>query len=213
MAAVPQMQAGPEDAIPWFGKFHGPNTSKRILRERIRWRSFAAGLSDAHRHRGEGRGVVTVGGLNHKYTARRNSYTVNALLAIAQLRWTGCLLPVELWHDNDPALMSREAADEMERLGSVTLRNFYDVPLGARSRTYELTLIALVNTRFAEVLYIDADNLPMADPTVLFASKPYRETGALFWPDFYVLSPWASFWSVPSGRSRVSSGPSKWGRW
>jgi hypothetical protein len=34
------------------------------------------------------------------------------------------------------------------------------------------------------VLLLDADNVPVRDPTFLFESAPYRATGALFWPDY-----------------------------
>lgn len=35
-----------------------------------------------------------------------------------------------------------------------------------------------------QVLLLDADNLPLANPERLFSSDEYRHTGALFFPDW-----------------------------
>jgi hypothetical protein len=37
--------------------------------------------------------------------------------------------------------------------------------------------------RFRQVLLLDADNVPVVDPTFLFQTPELRETGAVFWPD------------------------------
>lgn len=38
---------------------------------------------------------------------------------------------------------------------------------------------------FAEVLYLDSDNIALTDPTFLFEHPVYQERGAVFWPDFH----------------------------
>ena len=45
---------------------------------------------------------------------------------------------------------------------------------------------------------LDADNVPLADPTFLFSSSAYKATGALFWHDFTSDPHWISpeFWDV-----------------
>jgi hypothetical protein len=48
---------------------------------------------------------------------------------------------------------------------------------------WELKPYAIVNSRFAEVLYIDADNVVVRNPEFLFDTALYRETGSLFWQD------------------------------
>ena len=35
-----------------------------------------------------------------------------------------------------------------------------------------------------EVLYLDSDDMPIVDPSFLFDLKLYKQTGAMFWPDF-----------------------------
>jgi alpha 1,2-mannosyltransferase len=40
-----------------------------------------------------------------------------------------------------------------------------------------------VKSSFSEVLYLDSDNILLADPTFLFDHPIYREHGVVFWPD------------------------------
>merc|ERR1712224_174005 len=44
--------------------------------------------------------------------------------------------------------------------------------------------LAVVGSRFQKVLLLDADNLPIHDPSTLFDTVEFRLSGALFWPDF-----------------------------
>ena len=56
------------------------------------------------------------------------------------------------------------------------------------------TMAAEHNRRCAsqEVLILDADNVPLANPTFLFDEPAYRKAGSLFWPDY-----WSSNWHNP----------------
>ncbi|MGD5502387.1 hypothetical protein QUS51_22530, partial [Xanthomonas citri pv. citri] len=45
-----------------------------------------------------------------------------------------------------------------------------------------LKCYAILQSRFAEILYLDADQVPVRDPSFLFDAAQYRETGAIFWP-------------------------------
>ncbi|MEO1748109.1 MAG: hypothetical protein AAFR27_05720, partial [Pseudomonadota bacterium] len=55
---------------------------------------------------------------------------------------------------------------------------------------------AIYHTRSSEVLFLDADQVPTKDPTFLFESKGYRQTGAVFWPDIVDLSAENSIWEL-----------------
>lgn len=52
---------------------------------------------------------------------------------------------------------------------------------------FQIKAAAIINSRFQEVLYLDSDNSPTINPAFLFDTKGYRETGALFWPDFWYV--------------------------
>ncbi|KAE8993162.1 hypothetical protein PR003_g21020 [Phytophthora rubi] len=44
---------------------------------------------------------------------------------------------------------------------------------------------AIYNSHFDRLLFLDADNVPVRDPTFLFDLKEFKDTGAVFWPDFW----------------------------
>ncbi|NLF73509.1 MAG: hypothetical protein GX575_31110, partial [Candidatus Anammoximicrobium sp.] len=66
---------------------------------------------------------------------------------------------------------------------------------------FESKPYAIQWSRFAEVLYLDADNVPVRDPTFLFETPQYGQSGAIFWPDYHRLSreraAWRVFGNVP----------------
>jgi alpha 1,2-mannosyltransferase len=61
---------------------------------------------------------------------------------------------------------------------------------GVLQAGYFLKAVVLAVSSFKEVLFLDADNVPVADPTGLFHAEEYERTGALFWRDFWDPS-WA----------------------
>ena len=50
-------------------------------------------------------------------------------------------------------------------------------------RGFQIKPYALLHSSFEEIFYIDADNIPLQSPELLFAAEEYERTGALFWPD------------------------------
>lgn len=58
----------------------------------------------------------------------------------------------------------------------------------------------------AQVLYLDADNIPVRDPSQLFASAQYNASGALFWQDYWenTLAPQVSAPRRSTHRSRTA---------
>ena len=125
-----------------------------------------------------GRGIVICG--------CGDVYFPCAWVCIGVLRRLGCTLPIELWYRG-----RREMTEEMialvEPLG-VTCVDAYGVvrrhPF-RRLDSWELKPFAITWSRFSEVLYLDADNVPLRDPAFLFDLPEYRAAGALFWPDRY----------------------------
>ena len=136
-----------------------------------------------------GRGVVIPGG--------GPRYFPNAWVCIRSLRDAGCALPVELWH-----LGSEELDNEMrslvEALG-VTCVDALQVHRRHRVRFvrgWPLKPYAMFHSRFAEVLFLDADNVPLSDPEYLFDQPEYRRLGAVFWPDIGNLGQQEKVWAL-----------------
>ena len=46
-----------------------------------------------------------------------------------------------------------------------------------------IKIVGIVFSSFEQVLYLDLDNQPVVDPAIMFDARPYKEAGALFWPD------------------------------
>jgi len=118
-------------------------------------------------------------------------------VCLRMLRHLGCTLPVEVWH-----LGPREMTPEMRALIEpydavcVDARQLQRTHAARILQGWELKAYALLHTRFAQVLLLDADNVPVLDPTFLFDDPLFREKGALFWPDFGRLGPERAIWRI-----------------
>lgn len=145
-----------------------------------------------------GRGVVICGGGRRLLPA--------AWVCINMLRRLGCELPIELWHLGPDEMDDRARA----LLAPLNVRTIDAYEQRRRHpmrilNGWELKPFALVHSSFEQMLYLDADNVPVVDPTFLFDTDEYKETGALFWPDYGHLMPKAHTWRMcglvpPSGR-------------
>jgi Mannosyltransferase putative len=107
-----------------------------------------------------------------------------AWVCINMLRRFGCELPVEMWTLNDSEL-TLKMKSMIEPLG-VEVINAARVRRRHPARilnAWELKPFALVHSRFEEVILLDADNVPLIDPEVLFSRQAYSKFGCIFWPD------------------------------
>ena len=123
-----------------------------------------------------GRGVVICAG--------GPKYLTCAYVCIRMLHHVGCSLPIQVWHLG-PAEMP-EGWREIFEERRVELVDAHEAAAEHPCKSlngWELKCYALIHSRFAEALLLDADNVPVADPEYLFNAREYRETGAIFWPD------------------------------
>lgn len=136
-----------------------------------------------------GRGIVTCAG-----GAR---YFPSAWVLINMLRHLGCSLPVELWYLGRHEL-TEEMAELVRPLG-VTCVDAHEVRQRHPARIlngWEVKPYSIIHSRFEEVLFLDADNIPVVNPEFLFDAPQYRESGAVFWPDYGRLSRHRAIWEV-----------------
>ncbi|KAG1697859.1 hypothetical protein DVH05_015813 [Phytophthora capsici] len=98
-----------------------------------------------------------------------------------------CQLPIEIWYRTDElqrvpgALEPLKELAGMEAEGGITFREITD----KRALRFAAKIHAIYNSAFDQVLFLDADNVPVRDPTFLFESEEFVRTGAVFWPDFW----------------------------
>jgi hypothetical protein len=123
-----------------------------------------------------GRGIVICAG-----GAR---YFTNAWICITSLRRLGCQLPVQVWYlgrgEMDPEMEHLLHSLKVQCVDATRVREKHPV---RRIGCWEGKAFALLHCSFREVLLLDADNLPLRDPTFLFDTPEFAEAGALFWPD------------------------------
>jgi hypothetical protein len=152
----------------------------------------------------DGRGIVICAGGARVFTC--------AYVLISVLRKKlECSLPIEVWH---------YGAEEMSRSMRLALEELHVHLIDAQqvmdhhpariSDGWQLKAYALLHSRFAEVLMLDADQVPVCDPSPLFGWPEFRETGAVFWPDLVDLRADNPVWTVcglePSRRPSLDSG-------
>jgi hypothetical protein len=124
----------------------------------------------------------------------------NIFQSVLALRTMGSLLPVEIWvnafamnacsalfmrtlHTRDKhhrVTVDPAGDDSGQGVFNVQCRQFDNSVIGFASKFY-----ALLYTDFEEVLFMDADNLPVRDVGEVFESDGYRSTGAVLWPDIW----------------------------
>lgn len=163
---------------PW--EFDGRIVSESLERE---VRRLETTCPPKHPH---SRGIVICGG---------GGYFPSAYVLVRMLRRLGSTLPVELW---------LRAPDEYDERMSVALKDanirIRDASKVLRPRReisgWQLKPFAILHSDFSEVLYIDADNVPLCNPEYLFDSPQFQQTGALFWPDFGHLSMDNPIWEI-----------------
>ena len=139
---------------------------------------------------GSGRGIVICAGGARLFTC--------AWLLVAMLRRKlQCRLPIEVWHIGDaelgPSMRALLEGFDVRVVDAlkISLRHPVEILGGWQLKTY-----ALMHSAFREILLLDADNMPVIDPTFLFASKEFIETGALFWPDIVRLKANNPIWEI-----------------
>jgi hypothetical protein len=42
---------------------------------------------------------------------------------------------------------------------------------------------SFLDSKFTQFVYMDSDNIPLADPADLFESVEFKQSGSVFWPD------------------------------
>jgi hypothetical protein len=138
----------------------------------------------------EGRGIVICAGGPRMFTC--------AWVCIGILRrHLGCTLPIEVWHMG-PEEMGPPMRSLLEGLGAQAVDAFEVAKRHEVERLggWELKSYAMLHSRFREVLLLDADNVPVREPSYLFERPEYQETGALFWPDVVRLSSSNGIWAI-----------------
>ncbi|KAG7382915.1 hypothetical protein PHYBOEH_010174 [Phytophthora boehmeriae] len=101
--------------------------------------------------------------------------------SVRSLRSMNCTLPVELWYMRSETDPSHPILKELTGKYDVFMREILD----PRARKFYTKTYAVFYSAFDQVLLLDADNFAVKDPTYLFETAEFKDTGAIFWPDFW----------------------------
>lgn len=154
-----------------------------------------------YKDRFHGRGIVIVAG-NQKSMKR-------VKVVLRALKKLGSQMPVEIHYWND------ELTDESKSEISSMWAKMYFNDLSASSNilrsnhdnffhiNYQLKTAAVINSRFAEPLLLDSDNIPVVDPESLYETSIYKEYGTLFWPDIARTRPNNPIWAITNTKCRM----------
>lgn len=165
----------------------GFSLDKKAIKEiKESWETFVTKIS-GYPGGYSGQGVVICAG-GYKY------FTC-AWILISMLRKQGCILPIELWYSDGEL-----SGDMIVRLGDlgVECRNLSDFADSAKG--FIVKPLAILNSKFEEILFLDADNIAVRDPSYLFENENYRKTGTIFWPDYWKTPRKNPIWEI-IGRS------------
>ncbi|AAW41452.1 hypothetical protein CNBB5500 [Cryptococcus deneoformans B-3501A] len=137
---------------------------------------------------GKGRGIVLTGG--------NQDTTLRTITAIKHLRRLGVKLPIEVFHYSDE-LHNKQQRKEIESLGA-TLREAKGLEKVAGVwKNWQIKGLALVQSSFREIIYLDSDNTPLRSPSHLFDAPIYTSSGrAAFWPDLSKDHPDNAIWRL-----------------
>jgi len=183
VATVAEVLRGPPGNFPegWTGWDNVRDAHIQLLDEV----AVAAPIFPEGRYKG--RGIVSCVSAKSGWSSGKcldHGYLPGAWVMVKELRRLGCKLPITFAHlgplEWDPTLTALFAAHDVS---VIDLREFEKQEKFRILAGWESKLAAVMACSHEEVLFLDADNIPIADPTPLFGERRYRETGAIFWPD------------------------------
>ena len=153
----------------------------RAMKRSHAWFMAAAkALAPLLPYKKKSRGVVMTAG---------GAYFGMAITSVRMLRRTGSALPVEVfldsWRDYDIQTCENILPDLGARC--LVLADIWQTtPELDKLIKYQFKVFALLFSSFQDILFLDADAFPAHKPDALLDLEPYKSTGLVTWPDFWV---------------------------
>ncbi|KAJ1309263.1 hypothetical protein OPQ81_004927 [Rhizoctonia solani] len=137
----------------------------------------------------KGQGIVMTGG---------NKDTVQRILVSLRIlrREYKCTLGVEVF-SFPGEITDQNHVRELADLGATVRELSGFKKVDGAWKNFQIKAAAIAESSFGEVLYLDSDNIPLSDPSILFGEPLYRNgSRAVFWPDFNKDHPQNAIWRV-----------------
>lgn len=122
-----------------------------------------------------GQGIVMLAG---------GRYTAFATTGLGMLREMGSNLPVEVWVKDETE--ENEGWCQELAMEGMTCRRLSDyMETELLENGYQLKICTILFSSFEQILFLDADNVPVRKPDGIFKSKSFTDTGVVMWPDYW----------------------------
>lgn len=165
-------------ALPQPARFEAAATDElSVWKSRIKAVAANIPAYPADHYRSGGRGIVI--------TTGRRTYFTAAVVTVRVIReHLKSSLPIELVYGGAAELPPAAVAYLSTTWPDIHMVDLTAVPelQGVSLQGYHIKVLAIYYSRFKEVLWLDSDDMPLADPASLFESKLYQQYGAVFWP-------------------------------
>ncbi|CAI5757369.1 unnamed protein product [Candida verbasci] len=108
-------------------------------------------------------------------------------LVIQQLRATGSKLPIELFIATESDYESEFCEKVIPKFNARC--NLFNIELAKNLADrfnvggYQYKMLAILSSKFNNLLYLDSDNFPARNPDYLFESELYKHNQLILWPD------------------------------
>lgn len=114
----------------------------------------------------------------------------SAYVLLKELARLECKLPIEIFHKTGELTAEQIQILENAHPGFVTIKTIQGTPKDFISRYghrhgWACKIYALLESEYAENLWIDSDNCPIKNPEFLFSDMEYLTKGSLFWRDIF----------------------------
>jgi alpha 1,2-mannosyltransferase len=117
---------------------------------------------------------------------------------------------IQVWYNGDSELPSsslgffdKYGVETYNLADYVAEDAFQTLSSNVGDRPFQYKPLAIKYTDLEEVLLLDADNTPTADPTFLFDDSRYQEIGSIFWPDYWTTHSENPIWSIAGAENVV----------
>ena len=139
-----------------------------------------------------GAGIIFVGG---------GKFSWLAYLGIEQLRQLGCELPVEVFIGSEEDYEVDFCENILPELNARCSYLNYETgniveKLGVKINGYQYKNLAFLISKFEQILFLDADNAPLKDPTPLFHSEVMEKYGMVLWPDAWTRTTSPKYYDI-----------------
>lgn len=141
------------------------------------------------------RGIVFVGGIKFSWLS---------LISIEQIRLLGCDLPIEVFIGDDEDYEEEFCEKILPKLNArcsilnKEIPNISKLLPNTKISGYQYKNLAFLISNFEKILFLDADNVPIIDPTPIFDSEVFNTYGLVIWPDAWTRTTHPSYYEIAS---------------